>query len=122
MNREIRCSKRSEIMNREEINKERDRIKTANQQLIINILNDQGIDGTKIPRHEFDMLLRIMKEDSALQQAHNKLMLRFSEIIAPYKAVTVSPDISDEVTHAPPEPEHGKEEIPELDKAIKEEG
>jgi len=77
-------------------------------------LKTRGIDGTKIPRHEFDMLLRIMKEDSTLQQAHNKLMLRFSEIVAPYK---VSPDISDEVTHAPPEPEPeppGKEEIPEM--------
>jgi len=71
--------------NQEEINKERDRIKTSNYQVLLNILNAQGIDGTKIPRHEFDVLLRIMKEDSGLQQAHNKLMLRFSEIVAPYK-------------------------------------
>ncbi len=101
---------------RESINKERDRIKAANRQIIINILEAQGVDETKIPIHEFDMLLRIMKEDSVLQGKHNKLMARFSEIIAPYKTVTVSPDISDEITHAPLEPEPGKEEIPELDK------
>ncbi|MFH0904515.1 MAG: hypothetical protein V1854_04925 [Methanobacteriota archaeon] len=96
---------------REEIKKERDRIKISNDQNLLSILNTHdGIDGTKIPRHEFDKLLRIMKEDSALQQTHNKLMLRFSEIVAPYRIVTVSPDISDEISHAPLEPE--KEEIP----------
>ncbi len=84
---------------------EHDKIKADNVQLIINILKAQGIDDTKIPRHEFDMLLRIMKEDSVLQGKHNLMMLRFSEIVAPYKIVTVSPDISDEITHAPPEPE-----------------
>ena len=93
---------------REAIKKERDRIKTSNYQYLLSVLNAQGIDGTKIPRYEFDMLLHIMKDDSALQQAHNKLMLRFSDIVAPYK--TVSPDISDEISHAPLEPE--KEEIP----------
>ena len=70
---------------REVIKKEHDRKKTSNDQNLLSILNTQGIDGTKIPRHEFDVLLRIMKEDSGLQQAHNKLMLRFSEIVAPYK-------------------------------------
>lgn len=89
---------------------EHDRIKISNDQNLLSILNTHGIDGTKIPRHEFDMLLRIMKDDSALQQTHNKLMLRFSEIVAPYRIVTVSPDISDEISHAPLEPE--KEEIP----------
>jgi len=100
---------------RETIIKERERIKNANEQHLLSILTTHGIDGTKIPRHEFDMLLRIMKEDSDLQQKHNKLMLRFSEIVAPYKTVTVSPvspDISDEITHAPLEPEPKKEEIP----------
>ena len=56
--------------NQEEINKERDRIKTSNYQVLLNILNAQGIDGTKMSRHEFDRLLRLMKEDSELQQAH----------------------------------------------------
>lgn len=74
-------------MNREEIKKERDRIKTSNYQLLLSILKNQGVDGMKIPRHEFDMLLRIMKEDAALQHAHNKLMLRFSEIVAPYRGI-----------------------------------
>ncbi len=77
---------------RESINKERDRTKAANRQIIINILKAQGVDETKIPIHEFDMLLRIMKEDSVLQGKHNKLMSRFSEIVAPYKPVTVSAD------------------------------
>ena len=99
----------NKIDNQEEIIKERDRIKTSNYQYLLSVLKTRGIDGTKIPRHEFDMLLRIMKEDSVLQQAHNKLMLRFSEIVAPYK--TVSPDISDEITHAPLEPE-SEEKIP----------
>ena len=100
----------NKIDNQEEIIKERDRIKTSNYQYLLSVLKTRGIDGTKIPRHEFDMLLRIMKEDSELQQKHNKLMLRFSEIVAPYK-VTVSPDISDEITHAPLEPE-SEEKIP----------
>lgn len=101
----------NKIDDREEIKKERDRIKISNDQNLLSILNTHGIDGTKIPRHEFDKLLRIMKDDSALQQTHNKLMLRFSEIVAPYKVtVTVSPDISDEISHAPLE--HEKEEIP----------
>ena len=85
--------------------------------MLLNILNAQGIDGTKIPRHEFDRLLRLLKEDSALQQAHNKLMLRFSEIVAPYKPVIVSPDISDEITHAPLGPESEKK-IPAEGKII----
>ena len=101
-----------EEMDKEAKKKEYDKIKISNYQHLIGILNAGGIDGTKIPRHEFDMLLRIMKEDSDLQQKHNKLMLRFSEIVAPYKTVTVSPDISDEITHAPLEPEPKKEEIP----------
>ena len=99
-----------ETYDREAKKREYDKIKISNYQHLIGILNAGGIDGTKVPRHEFDMLLRIMKEDSELQQKHNKLMLRFSEIVAPYK--TVSPDISDEITHAPLEPEPKKEEIP----------
>lgn len=105
MNEQIRIQHND----RESIKKERERIKTSNYQHLLSVLNAQGIDGTKIPRHEFDKLLRIMKEAGALQQTHNKLMLRFSEIVAPYK--TVSPDISDEVTHAPLEP---NEEIAEV--------
>ena len=100
-----------ETYDREAKKREYDKIKISNYRHLIGILNAGGIDGTKIPRHEFDMLLRIMKEDSELQQKHNKLMLRFSEIVAPYK-VTVSPDISDEITHTPLEPEPIKEEIP----------
>ncbi len=88
---------------RETVKKEQEKIKADNVQLIINILKAQGIDDTKIPRHEFDGLLRIMKKDSELQQSHNKLMMQFSEIVAPYKIITVvSPDISDEM---PLEPE-----------------
>lgn len=100
----------NKIDDREEIKKERDSIKTSNYQFLLSVLKNHGIDGTKIPRFEFDKLLRVVREDAVLQQAHNKLMLRFSEIVAPYKTV-VSPDISDEISHAPLEPE-SKEEIP----------
>jgi len=93
---------------REAINKERERIKNANEQNLLSVLTAQGIDGTKIPRHEFDKLLRIQKEMAVHEREMQHCFKQFSEIVAPYK--TVSPDISDEISHAPLEPE--KEEIP----------
>lgn len=66
-------------------NKKHENIKANNNQIVINMLKAQGIDEI-IPRHEFDKLLRIMKEDNMLREKHNKLMLQFSEIVAPYKA------------------------------------
>ena len=94
---------------REAINKERERIKNANEQNLLSVLTAQGIDGTKIPRHEFDKLLRIQKEMAVHEREMQHCFKQFSEIVAPYRTVTVSPDISDEISHAPLEP---NEEIP----------
>lgn len=72
---------------REAIIKERERIKNANEQNLLRILTAQGIDGTKIPRHEFDKLLRIQKEMAAHERAMQDHFKQYSEIIAPYKPI-----------------------------------
>lgn len=72
---------------REAIIKERERIKNANEQNLLILLSKQGIDGTKIPRHEFDKLLRIQKEMSMHERQMQDRFKQFLEIVAPYKPV-----------------------------------
>jgi len=90
--RELLSGKIETPYSKEVILKEQERIKNANNQSLMHYLKEKGIDAEKIPRIEWDKLLRIMKAETGIMQEYNKLhkthsdiMAQFDEIVAPYK-------------------------------------
>ncbi len=74
-------------IDREAMKAEQERIKESNNQFMINILKNEGIDASVVSRFDFDKLLRIQHEVSANERRMTELVFQFNTILNPYRPV-----------------------------------
>jgi hypothetical protein len=76
--------------NREAMKAEQERIKDSNNQYMINILKNEGIDASGVSRFDFDKLLRIQREVSVNERRMTELVYEFNTILNPYRPVVIA--------------------------------
>jgi hypothetical protein len=82
-------------ISREDALKELNKIRESNYQHMINVLKSEGVDASKVPRIEFDKLLRIQRDVSAHEIKTAELVQQFNTILAPYRpALIIDKDAS----------------------------
>jgi hypothetical protein len=75
---------------RETMKAEQERIKDANQQYMISLLKNEGIDASEVSRFDFDKLLRIQREVSVNERRMTELIYEFNTILNPYRPVVIA--------------------------------
>lgn len=75
---------------REAMKAEQERIKDSNNQFMINILKNEGIDASEVSRFDFDRLLRIQREVSVNESRLKELIYQYNTILNPYRPVVIS--------------------------------
>jgi hypothetical protein len=75
---------------REAMKAEQERIKDSNNQFMINILKNEGIDASEVSRFDFDKLLRIQSEVSVNERRLKELIFQFNTILNPYRPVVIA--------------------------------
>jgi hypothetical protein len=75
---------------REAMKAEQERIKDSNNQFMISILKNEGIDASEVSRFDFDKLLRIQREVSVNERRMTELIYEFNTILNPYRPVVIA--------------------------------
>jgi hypothetical protein len=75
---------------REAMKAEQERIKESNNQFMINILKNEGVDASEVSRFDFDRLLRIQREVSVNENRLKELIYQYNTILNPYRPVVIA--------------------------------